>query len=337
LIGDIITLTIDKGRLIMTFELDGKIRRSRIKQKNPYAYHDGSAGFGGFVADSNQIESQVHEIRRELQNPYALLNNKGDFDDITQLESSQTVSLLQFESEQFLGTKKKGDRFPRVEIKLIAKRMHAKLWINRHELLKDGDQDDRFRLLDPSIGLALLGYQTERHDSIGQYSQGGETFEVAGVVDTEKKRVYASGMFPIESRNFTLGHELGHVLMHKQTGLHRDRAPDGSSVGGKRSTIESEADVFSTEFLMPEKLVTEVFMKRFYTKSFKLTQETAFALGYANLTVAKKELRTRRDLMRKLASTEVYNGEQRNSIAKRFGVSIETMAIRFVELNLANL
>jgi Zn-dependent peptidase ImmA (M78 family) len=161
--------------------------------------------------------------------------------------------------------------------------------------------------------------------------------EVAGILDRAGKRVKISREFPVNIRNFTAAHELGHVaLAHDGSGLHRDRPQDGSGKDATRPIQEIEADKFATYFLMPRKLVEKEFRRRFGTECFSLTEATMFALSGNDSMALEKNCKTIRGLSRTLARAERYNSVRFDSLASQFRVSNEAMAIRIEELNLVD-
>jgi Zn-dependent peptidase ImmA (M78 family) len=143
-----------------------------------------------------------------------------------------------------------------------------------------------------------------------------------------------SRRFSPEIRRFTIAHELGHALLHSSSGLHRDRAVDGATGSAPRPSREAEADLFASYFLLPEKPLRGAFEQMFLTQRFVLTEERAFALTSKTLDYVQRRCRTTRDVARMLASAEHYNGVHFDSLARRFGVSIEATAIRLEELGL---
>jgi Zn-dependent peptidase ImmA (M78 family) len=190
-------------------------------------------------------------------------------------------------------------------------------------------------VIDPVIALEQLGYSVDGDADIGQYQEGGEVFEVAGIIDRESSVVRVSGRFAPAVRNFTIAHELAHAVLHDQSGLHRDRAQDGSN--GSRPAedrLETEANTFASYFLMPAKQVRAAFEQRFLTLDFKLNENTAFALAAQPYADLESRCRTTRDLATMLARTEHYNGKRFHSLANQFGVSVQAMAIRIDELAL---
>lgn len=89
-------------------------------------------------------------------------------------------------------------------------------------------------------------------------------YKVAGFLNREECRIVVVRDCKEEWRRFTLGHELGHWLLHPALCLHRDRpvsGAEGKSSG--RPVQEVEADVFSAELHMPQKLLRKVFFSNF--------------------------------------------------------------------------
>ncbi|WP_419788832.1 ImmA/IrrE family metallo-endopeptidase [Mucilaginibacter sp. X4EP1] len=178
----------------------------------------------------------------------------------------------------------------------------------------------------------ILNYKYVEEETLGQNITENDVFEIAGIIDKGKKSVAVSKQFPKETRNFTAAHELGHALLHQQTVLHRDKPIDGSNAA--KDAIELEADKFATYFLMPGRIVTNLFKQLFQTDMFVVNESSAFSLTGGSLEVFKRKFSTLRDLTMILASVETFNGEPFKSMAEYFNVSQTTMAIRLEELGL---
>jgi len=120
--------------------------------------------------------------------------------------------------------------------------------------------------------------------------------------------------------------------------MHRDRPMDGSEQErGSRDKFEKEADKFATFFLMPEKLVVERFRQAFLCDRFVFNDETAIALNMPGVHSPESGCKSLRELARILANARYFNGRHFPSLADRFGVSVEAMAIRLEELKLLDL
>ena len=220
-------------------------------------------------------------------------------------------------------------------IEQAARILQESLWRRRHELWPDGVPGDPVDLLDPAIALDVIDFEFDMSETLGQFSSGGATFEVAGVIDRPGKRVQISPQMPFNTRRFTAAHELAHALLHEGVRMHRDRPLDGpGQERGTRDKVEKEADKFASFFLMPENLVRNRFRQFFLCDKFALHADTIFALdpsGSMQLQDCKKTLR---ELARILADAVSYNGRHFNSLAAQFHVSVEAMAIRLEELEL---
>ena len=309
------------------------IQASRRVLQDPYAYVDDDAP-GGYSAILVQNEQNVHEMRRTLGNPYALLNGDGSFGEMPQSVRVKEHVNQKLHVGDLLGGKKKGSNFSKPEIEAIVRKLQTEIWKGRAKIWSDRPNVTAYDVLDPTIAIQLIGFDFERSESLGQYARGPELFEVAGIVDDNQKCIQISTRYSLEIQNFTAAHELGHAILHPATGLHRDRALDGGSGSVHRNEIEAEADIFAAFFLMPKKLVETAFKQHFLSDQFVLDEGSAFALGFEDVTYLEKKYRTHRDLARLLASAEQYNGLYFTSLAKQFQVSTEAMAIRIEELNL---
>jgi Zn-dependent peptidase ImmA (M78 family) len=227
--------------------------------------------------------------------------------------------------------KKKKSSYSRIEVEDRVREIHQLIWRNRKEIWFD-DEPTPLEMLDPNIAARLIGFNCEDVSSLGQGYANGVAYEVAGIIDNKLKKIQVSQQYPLEVRNFTLAHELAHAVLHRDTGLHRDRPTDGAKLSFNE--VEREADIFATAFLMPSKLVVSKFKTLFLTEAFALNQNTAYALGFYDYSKFLKSFKDVRQLSRILASAEYFNGRHFPSLAKQFKVSIETMAIRLEELSL---
>ncbi len=319
----------------MGSQLEDKIHRSRMILQNPYAYLNGE---GGYDAVPCKKIIDVYETRRTLKSSYA--NPDGDdgyseyplYDDSV-ASSSSSLAIL----DKISTGKNKGRCYSRGVIKNIARNLQREMWFTRKKLFPARDKVGAMDILDPLLALKACGYTVQVRESLGQYLENGRLFEVAGIHDNSNDRVQISRRFSPVIRNFTTAHELGHAVLHEGTGLHRDRALDGSSIGGSRDFRETEADVFAAYFLLPEKQVRIAFEKIFLTQSFTLEENTAFALTSDNLESLQDKCRTLRDLVRVLAGAECYNGVHVISLTNKFKVSTEVMAIRLEDLRLVKM
>jgi Zn-dependent peptidase ImmA (M78 family) len=221
----------------------------------------------------------------------------------------------------------------RSDIEQIASRLHKQLWRTRSALLPANRQDDPVELLDPELVLRSIGFSVALLDSLGTGLDASGQYEVAGLIDRPSRSVSLSRQLQLSSRRFTAAHELGHALLHTNAVHHRDRAIDGPS-SRARDRQEMEADRFASDFLMPRKLVQDEFVARFGSVSFALDESSAIHLGFSSSRTARGRLRSSRDISRHLAGAKTFHSRAFYSMAERFRVSVETMAIRIEELGL---
>ncbi len=335
---------------------DEKIIKSRILLKNPYAYIDELLHLSSFTRNVEPMENN-----KLMGNPYASLGalneglNRSKKAGIKNSELTPRIQTMQDPYAFVPGNTVKlskfalmGNPYARINevstenrpsvsrFEKLARDIQTTLWQCRNEFWPDGVPTDPVDLLDLSVAFRSIGYEYEIRESLDDCSKGAK-FKIAGLIDQTNKKAFISNQFSPEIQRFTSAHELGHALMHKGSGLHRDRALDGSPVKGKKDKIEIEADKFATFFLMPRNLVINRFKQAFGTDTFILDEATIFALDPSNelnLMVKKNDLRY---ISRILAKTQHYNDQHFDSLSEQFRVSVETMAIRLEELNLINI
>lgn len=288
----------------------------------------GRKGLQGMIEPQRRRERRVNEMRdliresRELlQNQYAYLDGNGGFSAV----------------EPSAQTERRKRRNTDHKIEDAAKSIQIQLWKQRKSIWADKTDLQPEDILDPITALRWLDYDCDYDESLGRFKVKAKSIEVAGIMDGANKRVRISREFPVNIRNFTAAHELGHIVLeHEGIGLHRDKPLDGSNKDVSRPAQETEADKFATYFLMPEKLVRKAFNRLFGTECFALTEATMFALLGRDFMQLEARCKNRRDLARILASAERYNGIRFVSLANQFHVSKEAMAIRLEELDLVD-
>jgi Zn-dependent peptidase ImmA (M78 family) len=288
---------------------------------NPYVYIDGDTTIAS--PNLSHYESlgrkKISESRQLLQNQLAYVDENGG------------SSSAELRTKAYSTIQKKGS-YTEFEIEKIALNIQRQIWVQRENIWGNSVPKNPIEMLDPAVGLKILGYEFEVRETLGQYRKNGSLIEVAGIIDNDQMRVSVSGQPAFNTRNFTAAHELGHAVLHDAHGVHRDKPLDGTSL--TREPIEYQADTFAKYFLMPSKLLTKVFESLFLTTNFVLDESTSFALHGNDFVNLERRYKTRRDLSRMLASTDKYNGKQFPSLANQFKVSIGAMAIRLEELNL---
>jgi len=281
---------------------------------------------------TDKVRSSCDALQHELDE----LQQEGRERLLQQKKQAERHAQLSRELQRIGTSIKGGKSFSNSEIEKIAIELQRTIWLYRDLIWKAGAPASLFKLLDPRKALKCLGYEVDTPASLGNFSVRGREFEVAGQIDQVNRVVSISEQFKAEVKNFTAAHELGHALMHKQPVMHRDRPIDGSSDSRAVAPEERQADKFASFFLMPEKLLRKTFRKIFRTSQFRLTEESAIALGARGADEIRRSCKTKQEFYRLLASTTFYDSVPVNSLAQLFKVSTEAMAIRLEELKLAD-
>ena len=304
----------------------GEISDDRISRGNNYAHLDGDGNLSAIALQIEQpqhaSQSDITHSRLLLEDPYAYLD-----EDVPSGFSALANSIIKIE--------KKKQRYSINEIEQRAINLQKLMWKNRQKIWPNIKITNPISILDPLVALNLMGYDCDTEQNLGEFIIDGKLIEVAGVIDNNSKKVRISRHFRPDVQRFTSAHEAGHAILHTENGLHRDKPLDGTIKS--RDPKEFEANKFAVFFLMPSKLVREIFRRHFLTEAFTLNEATAIALGFHSYDEAMKKCNNLHALLRLLAGTECFNGRHFNSLAIQFGVSIEAMAIRLEELNLVSI
>lgn len=284
---------------------------------------------------STRHDEEIARSRKLLQNPYAHLDGEGGFSAISSRATNfQDPRRFNLDVDKFRDRRLVGKRVSFEKIQETAIALQKSLWVNRDKIWGDGVLSDPIDALDPSVVFQLMGYDFESDKPLGEMITPDGPTEVAGFIDESKRFAGVSSQIPHAMRQFTAAHELGHALFHRAVGLHRDRGLDGSPVAGPRNRIELEADKFAALFLMPDKMLRAEFEATFGKRSFTISDDTAFFLVMDSAESLRQTAKNLRGLSRILAATERYGERHFQSLADRFRVSTEAMAIRLEELGL---
>ena len=277
---------------------------------------------------SKSVVSKVNVLDVEYQRLNVLAESKIK---ILHNEFQQKIPLYEAINDLIAKYRKNKDS----DIEGCVRDLQNLLWINKHLIWKKNIPNNQFEILRPDTVLRqVLGYDCFSSSRYGVPSEEGEIVEVAGVIDQPNKLVVVSNKFTEEVQRFTTAHELGHAILHDQPILHRDIPVDFFGQRKTRDVVEIEADKFATYFLMPKKMILKEFESIYSSTLFEKNESTAFQFGGRSVRDLERECKNLRELSRKLASTASYNNSHFTSLAKRFGVSIEAMAIRLEELGL---
>lgn len=316
--------------------LSKRISDIRRLMGNPYAFLDDEGNFSAVpdVLSSGVPADEIAADRLRLQNQYAHLDGNGGFSAALGRTTAAFPTAVKDLAGRYasLRNKRKGGRYLYSDIEAKSVEIQRLIWLHRNEIWPNGAPTNPIDMLDAGVALQLVGFDYAVVDGLGHYFVENRQIEAAGLIDDAKMEARTSRRFPFEMQNFTAAHELGHALLHDARGLHRDRPLDGSLP--ERNPVETEANKFAAYFLMPAKLVRQEFQRLFMTDCFVLDENTRFALSRGGVDL--KNCKTQRDLSRVLASATNYNGVRYPSLAVQFRVSPEAMAIRLEELGLVS-
>jgi formiminotetrahydrofolate cyclodeaminase/Zn-dependent peptidase ImmA (M78 family) len=316
-----------------------------VRGDSGVALHGAVAAIGGCLAiiDLNLIsfgsDDWVRKIRAEsklLRIDYEkLLDETKRRLDYLKQETDKKYA-YKSEIEKIISTTKNSGKLTYAEIEDIVTKLQNTIWIYRDLIWKKEIPTTPRKVLNPRNAIQILGYFFNEEETLGHNMVNGEMYEIAGIIDNQKKIISISKKFAPEIRNFTSAHELGHALLHRQRILHRDRPLDGSKIAGSRDKKEKQAERFASYFLMPRKQVRDYFQELYKLEKFVINEMTAIALGLGRTTEIRAKYKNLRSLSKLIASTEYFNGRSFSSLAKIFNVSVEAMAIRLEELELVD-
>jgi hypothetical protein len=191
------------------------------------------------------------------------------------------------------------------------------------------------QMIEPERVAAHLGYAFAEVPSLGGWGRGRARFEIAGLVDQQRRIISVSQRFRREVRRFTAAHEVGHVVLdHPGHVIHRDR-PVFEVSDFEREMTEREADYFAACLLAPRRLLESEYSKRFdLGPPLPLTDAVAFNLcgesAHALMAAGRDSLR----FACAVAAARHFNGRHFRSLSETFNISVGAMAIRLQELGL---
>lgn len=278
----------------------------------------------------SQIKESQNTLRIKLDTLQSEAKRRLD-EQMTELDSH-----IHFSQElERIGRSVKGRKsISDEQIEVLAIDLQRLIWKNRDLVWKNNPPQSPLKMLDASKALKCFGFAVTRPVTLGNFSDRGVEYEVAGQIDQRNRVVSVSKQFPDDVRKFTEAHELGHCLLHTQEILHRDRPLDGSAGRKVENVVEWQANKFAVYFLMPRKLVLQKFQQIFGMSSFSINHETALALNMKSADELYATTRSLRGLARLLSNVTRYRSRQVHSLTELFGVSSEAMAIRLEELRI---
>lgn len=277
-----------------------------------------------------QIREKLIVLDIDYSNYNALATSKIR---VLQLEFDRKLPFY-MELNDLIDTLKINKRPTDREIEKGIKDFQNLVWKHR-EIIWKVPPAEPHEILDPQrIFKDVLRYDYVISPEFGVMDDGGKILEIAGLINQSNRLVVISDRFSEPTQRFTAAHELAHALFHSQEVQHRDLPLDSADTYKARTFVEKVADKGVTYFLMPEKDIRKAFTARFGTLHLEITDDTAFYLSRGRISDVRKECRDLREFSKKISSAQSYNTIHFKSMAQKFNVSVEAMAIRLEQLSL---
>jgi Zn-dependent peptidase ImmA (M78 family) len=193
---------------------------------------------------------------------------------------------------------------------------------------------DQFFPVPLRSAVEVLGWTLEEVGSVGH--AGPDLEPIHGLTNFEAQVVtIAIDNIPAVRRNFTLAHEIGHIVLHggRQIDVARRVTPYRRHPSSPRDRLtwemEQEADLFAAELLMPRRTVSDRFKQVFKATELSAVDTLRTFLrdeSGGELPSGAKQIRV----------SEILAGYKPNrdtkSLQEFFGVSVGAMGKRLREL-----
>jgi len=191
------------------------------------------------------------------------------------------------------------------------------------------------QMIEPENVAAFLDYDFAYVSSLGSWGAGNSRFDIAGLVDQQRRIIRISESFPRAVGRFTAAHELGHIVLgHPGVVIHRDR-PVFNIEGALQDPHEREANYFAACLLVPRRLLEDEYFKRFdIGPPLPLTDAIAFNLCGQSAHALMRAGPGSYQFAAAIASARSFNGRHFRSLVDTFNVSVSALAIRLRELRL---
>jgi len=183
----------------------------------------------------------------------------------------------------------------------------------------------------------LLGLKYDEREELREDSTDPGRRVVVGKLDRETKTITVSGRQSKAARRYAGAHEIGHYEMHPQLVNLHEKPIEGGQQRAVSLPIEREAQEFAAEFLMPDKLVRELFYERFGRAMgpADIDENVAHYLSVGrHLVPSQVRAMEPVDRAKLFANATTFWGVHFPSMTEGFGVSCEAMAYRLFELGL---
>lgn len=107
-------------------------------------------------------------------------------------------------------------------------------------------------------------------------------FNVSGVLDIEQSKIYVNQGDTPEHKRFTIAHELGHWLLHKEQLAETPEIAiyHRRPIGGETDPKEKEANFFAANLLVPLNLLENFYTKLSERELAKIFAVSSQVIGY---------------------------------------------------------
>ena len=287
--------------------------------------------------DSNEWSKNIEAKSSDLAIYFNYISEEIKSRQVSQKDLRQWKLQGLFDFQKTYSNELENSKLGFEDIEKVVSKIQNTMWKYKKAIWSNNTPENPVQAIDPLKVLSLLGYKFEPRQTLGHYFVGGKEIETAGVTDKNHKIVAISEKFQPYTGYFTLCHELGHVILHKNERIYRDGPIAGSFSSNGKNWEERQADIFATCFSMPKKVVMAEFIKLFRTEKLVVNEDTIFWLNMGTISSFHEKYKTKRDFSLLIAGTESYYHKNFKSISKLFGVSELAMAIRLEELGLLEL
>ncbi len=193
--------------------------------------------------------------------------------------------------------------------------------------------------IDLQLLIRLLGWRYEELEELGAVRIENPWAErnalVDGMSNPLTRTISVAKRQERTQLRFTVAHEVGHAIYDSDIVRLRERAGRGP----QDKSRERNADRFATELLMPAQPVSEAMSKRFggaIDGTIPRDDLAHFISSGVHRTIPPTVLARMPQVRRAalFATADNFSGPHFKPLVERFDVSVETMAIRLLELEL---
>lgn len=198
--------------------------------------------------------------------------------------------------------------------------------------------------IDVIAAISLLGLHYEEVEELGGVRQGNpwatRDVTVDGIYNFARRTITVSKAQPQARLRYTAAHEVAHALYDPDIVQFRQR---GASVSDRldpeQKAREQRAEVFAAELLMPTELTRDAMIKRFGSplNCTVAHDDLAYFLSLAaHQKITPSQLAHMPQVRRAalFATADNFQGKHFVPLAEQFGVSVEAMAKRLLDVDL---